>query len=82
MMSRPMKPPVRLFHCSLWGFVIAELKALSLRGDGPFGLQGVMEPGRSCRQHLVVLAKSSHVWPFGLPHDISDKNFGLNRGYC
>lgn len=34
-----------------------------------------MEPSRPCRWHLVFLAKSSYVWPFGLPHDISDKSF-------
>lgn len=48
----------------------------------PLGLQGVMEPSRTCWWHLVFLAESSYVWPFGLLHDISDKNFGLNRGYC
>lgn len=39
MTSRRTKPPVRLFHRSLWGFAIAELKVLSLGSDGPFGLQ-------------------------------------------
>lgn len=82
MMFRSMKPPMRLFRCSLWGFAIAALEVLSLWGDGPFGLQGVMEPSRTCWWHLVFLAESSYVWPFGLLHDISDKNFGLNRGYC
>lgn len=75
MMPRPMKVLTWLLHCSLWSFAVVELKVLLL-----WSPVDCMEWWCQADRGDSIFSSWQRAVMSGLPHNISDANFGLKCG--